>query len=140
MSLSVAAALLKQLIEDVSSQVAWLVLGVSQSCGAFALALTQLLAPWLGLDFSRALNIVPSELIRLRMVALLFSVAMKSTYSAIRSAVAGRLGCSLVRTKIRIAESLIGRRGGYFRKRAVELFEELVNHVIISFELLKYMV
>ena len=35
---------------------------------------------------------VPSELIRLRMVALLFSVAMKSTYSATRSAVAGRLG------------------------------------------------
>ena len=36
---------------------------------------------------------VPSELMRLRIVALLFSVAMKSTYSAMRSAMAGRLDC-----------------------------------------------
>ena len=41
-----------------------------------------------------SLNIVPRELMRLRIVALLFSVAMKSTYSAMRSAVAGRLGWS----------------------------------------------
>jgi hypothetical protein len=36
---------------------------------------------------------VSRELMRLRIVALLLSVAMKFTCSAIRSAVAGILGC-----------------------------------------------
>jgi hypothetical protein len=42
------------------------------------------------------LNMVPSELMRLRIVALLFCANMKSKYSAISAGVAGRLDWFLV--------------------------------------------
>lgn len=49
-----------------------------------------------GSRFFESLNIVPRGLIRLRIVALLFLFAIKSTYSAMLTTVAGRVGCFLV--------------------------------------------